>query len=126
VSGESSTVKATVTHLGTETERAVTFGYHSSTPLEVRLVVDGVIWTFGRDLLLDGLAGLGDVQVWPVGGRLCVALSGVESDGTWSLGLLSMRLWPVRRFLDRTLAIVPRGTEPVDFTVVDALIGGSR
>lgn len=74
----------------------------------------GVVWTFARDLLLDGLlepTGDGDVHVWPAeddeGGPL-IALELNSPDGE---ALLQVRAADVHRFLRQTLASVPRGSE---------------
>jgi hypothetical protein len=87
--------------------------YDPGNPLAVTVELRGddgpVPWTFGRDLLLAGLAepeGLGDVRVWPTGGRLMIRLE--SHAGTI---LLSCCAAPVAMFLTATMAAVPPGTE---------------
>ncbi|MGP3975484.1 SsgA family sporulation/cell division regulator [Streptomyces sp. 8N114] len=81
------------------------FHIHSETPVH---------WTFARELLVEGLAqpcGDGDVRVWPtcVGGRnvLCLALSSPNGDA-----LLETPSPVVAAWLERTLRVVPPGSEP--------------
>ncbi|MGX2996960.1 SsgA family sporulation/cell division regulator [Streptomyces sp. JNUCC 64] len=72
-----------------------------------------VNWTFARELLIEGVfrpCGQGDVRVWPtkVGGRsvVLVALSSPDGDA-----LLEAPAAPVSAWLERTLRIVPPGSE---------------
>ncbi|MEV7088692.1 SsgA family sporulation/cell division regulator [Streptomyces sp. NPDC093085] len=72
-----------------------------------------VHWTFARELLVEGVfrpCGHGDVRIWPtrVDGRhlLCVALSSPDGDA-----LLEGPAAAVSAWLERTLRIVPPGTE---------------
>ncbi|WP_240937858.1 SsgA family sporulation/cell division regulator [Nocardioides sp. JQ2195] len=73
-----------------------------------------VVWTFARDLLLRGLtdpAGEGDVHVWPCldsDGRSVVIIELSSPDGELSVLAPSA---DVTRFVNRTLARVPVGTE---------------
>lgn len=84
----------------------------------------GVLWTFARDLLLDGLlepAGDGDVHVWPVegdDGRALIALELSSPDGE---ALLHVGAADVHRFLRQSLASVPRGSES-DLLDLDVLV----
>lgn len=77
---------------------------HSDEPVE---------WVLGRDLLTDGLkgsAGHGDVRIWSAVGRgdqaMYIALG--SRAGT---ALLEVPVQDVKAFLERTEALVPRGTE---------------
>lgn len=72
-----------------------------------------VNWTFARELLVEGVfrpSGHGDVRIWPTktDGRsvICMALS--SPDGNALLEAASM---PVAAWLERTLRVVPPGTE---------------
>ncbi|MGW7415602.1 SsgA family sporulation/cell division regulator, partial [Streptomyces sp. NPDC054863] len=72
-----------------------------------------VNWTFARELLIDGVfrpCGHGDVRIWPtkVDGRsaVCVALTSPEGDA-----LLEASTPIVSAWLERTLTMVPPGTE---------------
>lgn len=71
---------------------------------------ESVEWTFARDLLGAGIgtpSGLGDVRIWPTGGsRTAIALDAPE--GT---ALLEADPEDLLRFLDRTYAAVPAGSE---------------
>jgi hypothetical protein len=81
-----------------------------------------VTWTFGRDLLVDGLyepAGEGDVQVWPClaeAGTAVVMLELFAPDGAVVLQVPSR---VVADFVTRMLHAVPLGAECVD---VDAAL----
>ncbi|WP_030614394.1 SsgA family sporulation/cell division regulator [Streptomyces sclerotialus] len=72
-----------------------------------------VNWTFARELLVEGVfrpCGHGDVRVWPtkVEGRslVCMALSSPDGDA-----LLEAPATAVSAWLERTLRVVPPGTE---------------
>jgi hypothetical protein len=74
---------------------------------------EDVSWSFGRELLVAGLAkpsGIGDVRVWPwatpTADLVAVALS--SPDGT---ALFEVDRGVVVRFLRRTYILVPRGRE---------------
>jgi hypothetical protein len=80
-------------------------------------------WTFARELLLEGVfrpSGEGDVRVWPItsggNGVLCMALS---SPGGYAL--LEAPITAVAAWLERTLYVVPAGTEPALLALDDAL-----
>jgi hypothetical protein len=82
-----------------------------------------VNWTFARDLLIDGVfraAGEGDVRVWPdvSGGRNVVWLSLRSPDGE---ALLRAPATPLAAWLERTLRVVPPGTESELFDAGDDL-----
>ncbi|MFF3920728.1 SsgA family sporulation/cell division regulator, partial [Streptomyces sp. NPDC001852] len=80
------------------------FFVHSDEPVE---------WVLGRDLLADGLegsAGYADVRIWSAADRgdptMYIALR--SRAGT---ALVEVPLHDVKTFLERTEALVPRGTE---------------
>ncbi|WP_016908995.1 MULTISPECIES: SsgA family sporulation/cell division regulator [Streptomyces] len=92
--------------------------YDSADPFAVRLVfpphiaLDGgeVCWAFSRELLEEGLchpSGDGDVHVWPWQvHRTVVELHTPEGAAVVRFGSTDLR-----RFLDTTYALVPRGEE---------------
>ncbi|WP_030241738.1 MULTISPECIES: SsgA family sporulation/cell division regulator [unclassified Streptomyces] len=72
-----------------------------------------VTWTFARDLLVEGVfrpCGRGDVRVWPAKseGRCVVlmALSSPDGDAVLQAPVAHVSAW-----LERTLRLVPPGTE---------------
>ncbi|AQU68513.1 SsgA family sporulation/cell division regulator [Streptomyces niveus] len=72
-----------------------------------------VNWTFARELLVEGVfrpCGHGDVRIWPtkIDGRtvLCVALSSPDGDALLEAPSAAVSAW-----LERTLRLVPPGTE---------------
>ncbi|MEW2306576.1 SsgA family sporulation/cell division regulator [Streptomyces sp. NPDC006655] len=80
------------------------FFSHSDEPVE---------WVLGRDLLADGLtgsAGRGDVRIWSAvgSGDQAMYISLRSRAGT---ALLEVPVQDVKAFLERTEALVPRGTE---------------
>ncbi|UQA95188.1 SsgA family sporulation/cell division regulator [Streptomyces halobius] len=82
----------------------VTFHIGSDSPVN---------WTFARELLVEGVfrpCGQGDVRVWPtkLDGRslVCMALSSPDGDA-----LLQAPAGAVSAWLERTLRIVPPGSE---------------
>ncbi|MEU3106693.1 SsgA family sporulation/cell division regulator [Streptomyces albidoflavus] len=83
---------------------SVTFHLGSQNPVH---------WTFARELLVEGVfrpCGHGDVRIWPskVGGRnvLLMALSSPDGDALLQAPSVAVSAW-----LDRTLTLVPPGTE---------------
>jgi sporulation and cell division protein SsgA len=112
------------------------FGYDESDPYAVWITfpsADGdVRWAICRATLLLGLtdpAGEGDLQLWPStdsAGRAVVVLDFHSPDGHL---MAQARTQDVYRFLTRTLATVPAGTEgdhlDLDALVAD-LLGGSH
>ena len=88
--------------------------FSGSTP---RADPDPVTWAVARDLLLQGLtdpAGQGDVQLFPSvdeTGRAAVVMELRSPDGSL---VTQMRSSDLYRFLTRTLALVPLGTEQMD------------
>ena len=95
------------------------FAFRANDPYTVRAVFSGAqsvsTWLLGRELLADGLraaaddpAGNGDVQVWRDEDPeyVLISLSGVEGNA-----LLAAPTEPLLRFIARTEALVPIGTE---------------
>ena len=101
------------------------FTYHSADPYAVHITFHigsdtPVRWVFARDLLVDGAfrpAGEGDVRVWPAraeGSRvICLALSSPDGEALLRVPATALTAW-----LERTLRLVPPGTEAdrVDLT----------
>ncbi|MET4924081.1 SsgA family sporulation/cell division regulator [Streptomyces sp. PSRA5] len=92
----------------------ITFHISSDTPVD---------WTFARDLLVEGVfrpSGHGDVRIWPtkVDGRnvLCVALSSPDGDALLEAPSAAVSAW-----LERTLRLVPPGTETDRLGIDDGL-----
>lgn len=82
----------------------ITFHIGSETPVH---------WTFARELLMDGVfrpCGEGDVRVWPGRVRdrtvICLALRSPEGEA-----LLHAPSQAIAAWLERTLRVVPPGTE---------------
>ena len=114
---------------GTTHHVAAVFGYDLADPFAVTVTFctpqGDLPWTFARDLLvrgLDGPSGDGDVHVWPsitARGRAVVLIELSSPDGHL---IAQARTDEVYRFLTRTLALVPSGTEAEHFDV-DSLVG---
>ncbi|MDT0307841.1 SsgA family sporulation/cell division regulator [Streptomyces sp. DSM 44917] len=84
-----------------------------------------VHWAFARELLVEGVfrpAGQGDVRVWPgkAEGRSVIWLSLCSPDGD---ALLYAPAAPVSAWLERTLRLVPPGTEGERLDLADGLGG---
>ena len=83
-----------------------------------------VRWTFGRELLAEGLyepAGDGDVHVWPcldADGRAVVIIELCSPDGE---ALVQARTGDVLAFVERMNATVPPGTESTLLDVDSAI-----
>lgn len=98
---------------------------HLDFPSEVALDGKDVTWTFSRALLEEGLrrqAGAGDVHLWPCGASRTV----LELHSPSGLALLRFETPPLRRFLQRSHAVVPPGQEDVTTAVdrgLNALFG---
>lgn len=99
---------------------AVAFLWKVYNAVAIKLVMhaadDIVAWTFGRDLLNEGLAGPAgdaDVVVWPDDDDLCIRLE--SPDGTAVLRFRNRRRM-VENWLRQTYKLVPAGAEvvPVD------------
>ncbi|WP_405465608.1 SsgA family sporulation/cell division regulator [Streptomyces jietaisiensis] len=102
---------------------AALLAYRTADPYAVHLTfhidsVRPIRWSFARDILIDGVfrpSGHGDVRVWPVraeagGGpasrSLMLALTSPDGDA-----LLQAPADPVAAWLERTLRVVPPGSE---------------
>lgn len=107
------------------------FRYDAGDPWAVWMTfrggTDEVSWAVGRELLLRGLtdpAGDGDIRVWPSideDGRAAVVMELCSPSGRLVTQLSSNAL---HRFLTRTLAVVPLGTEAIDLDLMVALLIG--
>ncbi|MCX3061198.1 SsgA family sporulation/cell division regulator [Streptomyces beihaiensis] len=119
-----------VTADGRGPERAVTVAlrYTAADPLAVHLVFPPevtlagreVTWTFGRSLLAEGLgtpAGGGDVHVWPCGRARTV----IELHAPEGMAVVQFDTSALRRFLERSYAVVPVGAEDVGAVIERAL-----
>ncbi|CAM5407468.1 SsgA family sporulation/cell division regulator [Streptomyces viridochromogenes] len=103
-------------------------GYHSDDPYAVHVTfhitsAQPVHWTFSRDLLVEGVfrpCGHGDVRVWPTKseGRSVVLMALSSPDGD---ALLEAPAAQVSAWLERTLRVVPPGTEAGQLGIDDAL-----
>ncbi|MEU3858551.1 SsgA family sporulation/cell division regulator [Streptomyces sp. NPDC028722] len=92
--------------------------YRSDDPYAVHVTFhidseDPVSWTFARELLVEGVfrpCGDGDVRVWPAraDGHRVVLLALSSPDGD---ALLRAPVAQVSAWLERTLRVVPPGTE---------------
>ncbi|MER8005759.1 SsgA family sporulation/cell division regulator [Streptomyces sp. NPDC094149] len=92
----------------------VAFHINSEHPVE---------WTFSRELLVEGVfrpCGQGDVRVWPTKteGRAVVLMTLSSPDGE---ALLEAPAAQVSAWLERTLRVVPPGTEGDQLGIDDAL-----
>ncbi len=83
-----------------------------------------VNWTFARELLVEGVrraSGHGDVRIWPTkaGGRdvVCLALSSPDGNA-----LVEAPAAPLTGWLERTLSLVPPGTESGRLGLDDGLV----
>lgn len=114
---------------GTTHHVSSVFGYDLADPFAVTVTFctphGDLPWTFARDLLvrgLDGPNGDGDVHVWPsitARGRAVILIELSSPDGHL---IAQARTDEVYRFLTRTLALVPPGTES-EHLDVDTLVG---
>jgi hypothetical protein len=82
-----------------------------------------VNWTFARELIVEGVfrpCGHGDVRIWPtkINGRsvICLALSSPDGNA-----LLEVPSSPVAAWLERTLRVVPPGSEHEQLSMDDGL-----
>jgi hypothetical protein len=113
---------------GVVTPIAAELHYDPSDPYAVTTVfitgTNQVRWTFGRDLLREGLyepTGDGDVHVWPCldsAGRAVVIIELCSPDGE---ALVQVRTGDLHAFVDRMNATVTPGTEAL-LMDVDAAI----
>jgi hypothetical protein len=103
-------------------------GYRSDDPYAVHITFHinsdrPVHWTFARELLVEGVfrpCGGGDVRVWPtkVSGRGVVLMALSSPDGD---ALLEAPAAAVSAWLERTLRIVPPGSEFEMLRIYDGL-----
>ena len=114
---------------GRTVDLPATFGYDPGDPWAVCITFRGpkeqVKWLVARELLIRGLtdpAGEGDIHLWPSiddGGRAAVVMELRSPDGHLVTELRTHELY---RFLTRTQAVVPSGTETMDLDgLVDAI-----
>jgi len=102
--------------------------YRTEDPYAVHIVFHvgsdhPVNWTFARELLVEGVfrpAGTGDVRVWPSKneGRGVVLMALSSPDGE---ALLEAPSTAVSGWLERTLRMVPPGSESKQLGIDDAL-----
>lgn len=104
----------------TDDPYAVHISFHIGTEAPVN-------WTFSRELLIEGVfrpCGEGDVRVWPAktGDRNVLRMALASPDGS---ALLEAPAAPVSAWLERTLRVVPPGSEgdklPVDAALTELL-----
>ncbi|MFJ4788979.1 SsgA family sporulation/cell division regulator [Streptomyces sp. NPDC088794] len=103
-------------------------GYRTDDPYAVHVTFHinsehPVHWTFSRELLVEGVfrpCGHGDVRVWPTKseGRSVVLMALSSPDGD---ALLEAPSAQVSAWLERTLRVVPPGTEGEQLGIDDAL-----
>ncbi|MCQ9182319.1 SsgA family sporulation/cell division regulator [Streptomyces sp. IBSBF 2953] len=103
-------------------------GYRSDDPFAVHVAFHinsehPVAWTFARELLVEGVfrpCGHGDVRVWPTKaeGRSVVLMALSSPDGD---ALLEAPAAQVSAWLERTLRVVPPGSEAEQLGIDDAL-----
>ncbi|MDT0435831.1 MULTISPECIES: SsgA family sporulation/cell division regulator [Streptomyces] len=103
-------------------------GYRADDPYAVHVTFHinsehPVSWTFSRELLVEGVfrpCGHGDVRVWPTKseGRSVVLMALSSPDGD---ALLEAPSAQVSAWLERTLRVVPPGTEGEQLGIDDAL-----
>ncbi|QKW10209.1 SsgA family sporulation/cell division regulator [Streptomyces sp. NA04227] len=86
------------------------FAVRMAFPAHAALRGEDVCWTFGRELLAEGIeraAGEGDVRVRPYGpGRTVLEFHGAEG-----IAVVHIPTQQLRGFLDLTSALVPFGEE---------------
>jgi len=95
--------------------------YYCEDPFAVQMLLSvdqspAICWTFGRELLLNGVnvpTGLGDVQVYPTHDGVIIEL---RSGG--AAAQLLAHTPDITAFTDRTLELVPLGSE-MDHYVLD-------
>ncbi len=82
-----------------------------------------VHWTFARELLIEGVrqpSGHGDVRIWPTKADtrdvVCLALSSPDGNA-----LVEAPTAPLTAWLERTLLLVPAGTESARLRLDDGL-----
>jgi len=110
---------------GRSVDLPASFGYDPADPWAVCITFRGpkeeVSWLVARELLVQGLtdpAGEGDIQLWPSiddHGRAAVVMELRSPDGHLATQLSTHELY---RFLTRTQALVPTGTETMDLDLL--------
>ncbi|MFD3739406.1 sporulation protein SsgA [Streptomyces sp. CB00316] len=82
-----------------------------------------VHWTFARELLVEGVfrpCGHGDVRIWPTKidnrGVICVALTSPNGNALLEVPSVAVAAW-----VERTLRVVPPGTEGDRLGIDEAL-----
>jgi hypothetical protein len=113
---------------GTATPMQADLNYDPRDPYAVTAVfmtgAGNVRWTFGRDLLVQGIyepAGDGDVHVWPcldADGHAVVIIELCSPDGE---ALVQARTGDLNTFVDRMTTLVAPGSE-AEFMDIDATI----
>jgi hypothetical protein len=113
----------------------VEFRYDPHDPYAVSLSFvtadPSVRWTFGRDLLMEGMyepAGDGDVHVFPSVEGSGVAVVLMELVGPEGEALVKARTRDVEPFVDDMCALVPPSTESVHLLVdeaIEAILNGA-
>ena len=113
---------------GTATPMQAELSYDPRDPYAVTAVfmtgAGNVRWTFGRDLLVDGIyepSGDGDVHVWPcldADGHAVVIIELCSPDGE---ALVQAKTGDLTTFVDRMTALVAQGSES-SFMDLDATI----
>ncbi|MDH6702166.1 SsgA family sporulation/cell division regulator [Streptomyces sp. MAA16] len=103
-------------------------GYRTDDPYAVHVTFHinsehPVSWTFSRELLIEGVfrpCGHGDVRIWPTKsvGRSVVLMALSSPDGD---ALLEAPAPQVSAWLERTLRVVPPGSEGEQLGIDDAL-----
>lgn len=91
-------------------DRADPFAVHLVFPPAASLDGAEVTWTFGRDLLEEGLsepAGAGDVQIWPYDSDDVV----VEFHAVSGMAVVQFDVHELRAFLTRSYQLVAKGDE---------------
>jgi hypothetical protein len=99
--------------------------YHSDDPFAVQLLLSVdqgplISWVFGRELLISGVnmpAGIGDVQVFPTHDGVIIELRAGDATAR-----LLAHIPDVADFTERTLELVPLGTE-MDHCDLDSGLG---
>lgn len=111
---------------GTTRQLEAELAYDAKDPFAVTMTfrtrAGDVPWVFCRELMLNGIAdpaGDGDVHIWPsidLQGRAVVVIELNSNTGSF---VAQARTPDVYRFLTRTMAMVPLGSETID---VDAMV----
>lgn len=104
----------------------LSYGSHDPYAVHITFHVNSdrpVHWTFARELLVEGVfrpCGHGDVRVWPtkVEGRGVVLMALSSPDGD---ALLEAPAAQVSAWLERTLRVVPPGSEAEQLGIDDGL-----